>query len=49
MGSSAAMLLGRVTYQEFAQFWSMRTVDDDEGAEFVNGTTTAELHHVCRS
>jgi dihydrofolate reductase len=30
------MLLGRVTYEGFAEAWPGRTVEDDEGAEFMN-------------
>jgi len=36
MGSSAALLLGRRTYEEFAPAWSTRTAEDDPGAPFVN-------------
>jgi dihydrofolate reductase len=49
MSSSDAMLLGRVTHQEFAPFWSTRTVDDDEGAEFMNGTTKYVVSGTLRS
>lgn len=38
MSSSDAMLLGRVTYQEFEASWSGRTVQDDAGAEHMNST-----------
>jgi dihydrofolate reductase len=36
MAAADAMLLGRVTYQGFAEAWPGRTVDEDEGAEFMN-------------
>lgn len=36
--SSAAILLGRTTYEMFARAWSGRTVDDDPGAPFFNDT-----------
>jgi dihydrofolate reductase len=36
MGSSAAILLGRTTYEEFYPAWSTRTADDDPGAPFFN-------------
>ena len=39
MAGSDAMLLGRVTYEEFAGDWAPRTVDDDPGADFMNNTT----------
>ena len=38
MASADAMLLGRVTYEEFASFWSPRSVEDDPGADFMNNT-----------
>jgi dihydrofolate reductase len=38
MSSADAMLLGRITYQEFAPSWSSRTTSDDEGADFMNNT-----------
>jgi dihydrofolate reductase len=38
MGSSKAMLLGRTTYEQFAQAWSGRTAEDDPGAPFMNET-----------
>ena len=37
-GGSEAILLGRITYQEFEPAWSTRTVDDDPGAPFFNDT-----------
>ncbi|WP_336922844.1 dihydrofolate reductase family protein [Aquipuribacter sp. SD81] len=37
-GSSAAILLGRRTYEMFAPAWSTRTVEDDPGAPFFNDT-----------
>jgi dihydrofolate reductase len=36
MGSSKALLLGRTTYEQFAQAWSGRTAEDDPGAPFMN-------------
>jgi dihydrofolate reductase len=36
MGSSKALLLGRRTYEQFAQAWSGRTAEDDPGAPFMN-------------
>jgi dihydrofolate reductase len=38
MGSSDAMLLGRITYEEFAPAWSAREMADDPGADFMNNT-----------
>jgi dihydrofolate reductase len=38
-GSSAGILLGRVTYEMFEPAWSTRTVEDDPGAPFFNDTT----------
>jgi dihydrofolate reductase len=37
-GSSAAILLGRVTFQMFAPAWSTRSPDDDPGVPFFNDT-----------
>jgi dihydrofolate reductase len=37
-GSCSAVLLGRRTYEMFAQAWPNRTVDDDPGAPFFNDT-----------
>jgi dihydrofolate reductase len=37
MAESDAMLLGRVTYQEFASYWPQQP-DDTPGAEFMNPT-----------
>jgi dihydrofolate reductase len=34
-----AILLGRVTYEQFEPAWSTRTVEDDPGAPFFNDTT----------
>jgi dihydrofolate reductase len=36
MGSSEGLLMGRRTYEEFAQAWSGRTAEDDPGAPFMN-------------
>ncbi|WP_439383108.1 dihydrofolate reductase family protein [Amycolatopsis lexingtonensis] len=36
MAAADAMLLGRVTYEGFAEAWPGRSVEDDEGAEFMN-------------
>jgi dihydrofolate reductase len=38
MAGSDAMLLGRVTYQEFAGAWSSREMADDPGADHMNNT-----------
>jgi dihydrofolate reductase len=38
MTAAEALLLGRVTYDEFAPFWSAQTVADDPGAAFMNDT-----------
>ncbi|QWF81208.1 dihydrofolate reductase family protein [Amycolatopsis sp. CA-230715] len=38
MGDADAMLLGRATYEGFAAHWPQRTVEDDEGAPFMNST-----------
>lgn len=36
MGSSAGLLLGRRTFEEFAPAWSGRSAEDDPGAPFMN-------------
>src|SRR5436309_3471119 len=36
MGSSKALLLGRRTFEMFAQAWPDRTAEDDPGAPFMN-------------
>ncbi len=36
MAEADAMLLGRVTYEGFAEAWPGRTAEEDEGAEFMN-------------
>ncbi|MGW5718768.1 dihydrofolate reductase family protein [Amycolatopsis sp. NPDC003865] len=36
MAAADTMLLGRVTYEGFAAAWPERTVEDDEGADFMN-------------
>lgn len=41
----SGILLGRVTYEMFEPAWSTRTVDDDPGAPFFNGT----IKHVVSS
>ena len=38
-GRSRAILLGRTTFEMFAQAWPNRTVEDDPGAPFFNDTT----------
>jgi dihydrofolate reductase len=38
-GKSRGILLGRTTYEMFAQAWPNRTVEEDEGAPFFNETT----------
>src|SRR5262245_27050156 len=38
-GGSAAIVLGRTTYEMFEPAWSTRTADDDPGAPFFNDTT----------
>ncbi|MEJ7816448.1 MAG: dihydrofolate reductase family protein [Rubrobacter sp.] len=39
MAASDAMLLGRVTYQEFAGFWADKTSDDAQYADYINNTS----------
>ncbi len=39
MAGCEGILLGRITYEMFEPAWSQRTVDDDPGAPFFNGTT----------
>jgi dihydrofolate reductase len=36
MGSASALLLGRRTFEMFAQTWPDRTAEDDPGAPFMN-------------
>lgn len=36
MAAADALLLGRVTYEGFAEAWTGRTNEDDEGADFMN-------------
>ena len=38
-GRSRGILLGRTTFEMFAQAWPNRTVEDDPGAPFFNDTT----------
>jgi dihydrofolate reductase len=38
-GRSRGILLGRTTFQMFAQAWPNRTVEEDPGAPFFNDTT----------
>jgi dihydrofolate reductase len=38
VSSCRAILLGRITYQDFEPAWSTRTVEDDPGAPFFNET-----------
>jgi dihydrofolate reductase len=38
MAEADAMLLGRVTYEEFAHFWPQQTAETP-GADFMNGVT----------
>jgi dihydrofolate reductase len=39
VGRCSGILLGRTTYEMFAQTWPNRTVEDDPGAPFFNDTT----------
>ena len=39
MQEADTMLLGRVTYQEFAAYWPGKTEDDTPGAGFMNGVS----------
>src|SRR5262245_45445839 len=38
-GRSKGILLGRTTFEMFAQAWPNRTVEEDPGAPFFNDTT----------
>lgn len=38
MAESDAMLLGRVTYEEFASFWPGQSADENPAAAHMNGT-----------
>jgi dihydrofolate reductase len=38
-GRSRGILLGRTTFEMFAQAWPQRTVEEDPGAPFFNDTT----------
>jgi dihydrofolate reductase len=39
VGRCTGILLGRTTYEMFAQTWPTRTVEEDPGAPFFNDTT----------
>jgi dihydrofolate reductase len=39
IGRSRGILLGRITFEMFAQAWPNRTVEEDPGAPFFNDTT----------
>jgi dihydrofolate reductase len=39
MAGCQGILLGRTTYEMFEPAWSVRTVDEDPGAPFMNDTT----------
>ncbi len=43
MMAADCMLLGRVTYQEFAGFWPGKTEDEYEGAAYMNGTSKSSF------
>lgn len=45
MFDSDALLLGRVTYQSFAQSWGSRTMDDDPGTAHMNGVRKYVASH----
>jgi dihydrofolate reductase len=49
MAEATALLIGRVTYEEFAPFWSTRTAADDPGAEFMNATAKYVVSSTLRS
>src|SRR5215217_6428695 len=38
MAAADAMLLGRVTYEEFAAFWPSQSSEDEEFADYMNNT-----------
>ncbi len=38
MAASDAMLLGRVTYQEFASYWPGTSSEDQPFADYINNT-----------
>jgi len=48
MAAADAMLLGRVTYEGFAEAWPGRTVEEDEGAEFMNNVRKYVLSSTLR-
>ena len=47
--SSAAILLGRATFEMFAPDWSGRTAEDDPGAPFFNDTPKHVVSSTLRS
>jgi len=47
--SSAAILLGRTTFQMFAPAWSARTAEEDPGAPFFNETPKYVVSSTLRS
>ena len=49
MGPSAALLLGRTTYEMFAPSWSARTAEDDPGAPFMNESPKYVVSSTLRS
>jgi dihydrofolate reductase len=38
MAASDALLMGRVTYQKFADFWADKTSDEVQSADYMNNT-----------
>ena len=43
MMAADCMLLGRVTYQEFAEFWPDMTEDVYDGGDYMNGTSKIDV------